>query len=151
VTRAVHDRYHAARRNPWNEVECGDHYARSMASYGVYLAACGFEYDGPKAHLGFAPKLTPENFRAAFTGAEGWGSYAQKTEAGKRRAEIAVRWGRLKLRTFAWDGGPGSRVEVTRGAQVLPATLTRAEGRVVVALSTAVDLAAGETLAIVVT
>jgi uncharacterized protein (DUF608 family) len=150
VTRAVHDRYHPARRNPWNEVECGDHYARSMASYGVYLAACGFDYDGPKAHLGFAPRLTPENFRCAFTSAEGWGSYAQKVEDGSRMAEIAVRWGRLKLRTFTWAGGPGSRVQVSRGAQTLPATLTRAEGRVVVSLQSAVDLAAGETLKIVV-
>ena len=57
VTRAVHDRYHPSRRNPWNEVECGDHYARSMASYGVFLAACGFEYHGPKGHLGFAPRV----------------------------------------------------------------------------------------------
>ena len=57
ITRAVHDRYHASRRNPWNEVECGDHYARSMASYGVYLAACGYEYHGPKGHLGFAPRV----------------------------------------------------------------------------------------------
>ena len=55
VTRAVHDRYHPSRRNPWNEVECGDHYARSMASYGVFLAACGFEYHGPKGHLGLRP------------------------------------------------------------------------------------------------
>ena len=67
ITRAIHDRYHAARRNPWNEVECGDHYARAMASYGVYLAACGYEYHGPQGHLGFAPRLTPEDFRAAFT------------------------------------------------------------------------------------
>ena len=55
VTRMIHDRYHAARRNPWNEVECGDHYARSMASYGVFLAACGYEYHGPQRPSGFRP------------------------------------------------------------------------------------------------
>ncbi|MGH7973530.1 MAG: GH116 family glycosyl hydrolase, partial [Limisphaerales bacterium] len=64
VTRAVHDRYHASRRNPWNEIECGDHYARSMASYGVFLAACGFEDDGPAGHLGFAPRLLAKDAAA---------------------------------------------------------------------------------------
>ena len=113
VTRAVHERYHASRRNPWNEVECGDHYARSMASYGVYLAACGFEYDGPKAHIGFAPKLTPENFKCAFTSAEGWGSLSQKAEGGKRTAEIAVRWGNLKLKTIALEDASASSVSVS--------------------------------------
>ena len=49
VERAIHDRYHASRRNPWNEVECGDHYARSMASYGVFIAACGYEHTAPRA------------------------------------------------------------------------------------------------------
>jgi hypothetical protein len=42
VERAIHDRYHASRRNPWNEVECGDHYSRGMASYGLLIAASGF-------------------------------------------------------------------------------------------------------------
>jgi hypothetical protein len=100
ITRAIHDRYHASRRNPWNEVECGDHYARSMASYGVYLAACGYEYHGPKGHIGFAPRLTPDNFRAAFTTAEGWGTFSQRREPKAQRATIAIRWGRLKLKTL---------------------------------------------------
>jgi non-lysosomal glucosylceramidase len=42
-----------------------------MASYGVFTAVCGYEYHGPKGHPGFAPRLTPENCRAAFTAAEG--------------------------------------------------------------------------------
>jgi hypothetical protein len=63
ITRATHDRYHATRLNPWNEVECGDHYARLMASYGVFLAAYGYEYHGPKGYLAFAPRLNPNDLR----------------------------------------------------------------------------------------
>ncbi|MGA2662430.1 MAG: GH116 family glycosyl-hydrolase, partial [Verrucomicrobiota bacterium] len=106
VTRAVHDRYHAGRRNPWNEVECGDHYARSMASYGIFMAACGFEYHGPKGHLGFAPRLVPEDFQAAFTTAEGWGTYRQKFRMSPLKtplgaeSELSLKWGRLRLNTL---------------------------------------------------
>ncbi len=27
LTRSIHDRYHAYKRNPFNEIECSDHYA----------------------------------------------------------------------------------------------------------------------------
>jgi len=99
--RAVHDRYHATRRNPYNEIECSDHYSRSMASYGIYIALCGYEYHGPQRHLGFAPRLSPERFRAAFTAAEGWGTFDQEIDASRLQATIRLRYGTLALDTIA--------------------------------------------------
>jgi len=97
ISRAIHDRYHPALRNPYNEIECSDHYARANASYSVFLALCGFEYDGPRGILGFAPKLNPHNFKAAFTAAKGWGSFEQKHAEGKWTAVLSVVHGSLKL------------------------------------------------------
>ena len=143
VERALHDRYHASRRNPWNEIECGDHYARSMASYGVFLAACGFEHHGPKQHIGFAPKLSPDNFKGAFTSAEGWGTYSQKIEDGKMQAEIAVRWGKLKLKTIALEISNATAVRVRLGNRAVPATFHRSEKRVLILLAQPVELTDG--------
>jgi hypothetical protein len=102
ICRGVHDRYHPAKHNPFNEIECGDHYARAFASWGVYTALAGFEYHGPKGHIGFAPRVTPENFRAAFTAAEGWGSFTQTQAKDLQRELIDLRWGRLNLKTLAF-------------------------------------------------
>ena len=48
--RARHD---GRRRNPFNEFECGFHYARSLASWNVHLAWSGFQYDGVKKEMRF--------------------------------------------------------------------------------------------------
>jgi non-lysosomal glucosylceramidase len=110
ITRAIHDRYGASRRNPWNEVECGDHYARSMASYGVFLAACGFEHHGPSGYLAFAPRISPDNFRAAFTTAEGWGTFEQKRDAQGQTDTIRLRHGRLRLKRLHFDVSDAMKV-----------------------------------------
>jgi hypothetical protein len=118
VTRAVHDRYHPSRRNPWNEVECGDHYARSMASYGVFLAACGFEGHGPRGHLGFVPRVfaaprdgAPRTFKAAFTMAEGWGAFSQTSTSTALDCQIELNWGKLSLQTLALEIPEQARTE----------------------------------------
>ena len=144
ICRAIHERYHPARHNPWNEIECGDHYARGMASYGVYLALCGFEYHGPKAHIGFAPKITPDNFTAAFTAAEGWGTFSQKAGDGTLRAELAVKWGRLRLRTLSLGLTGGfipARVTVTVGGAAQPAALEVKDGKALIRLPADVVIA----------
>jgi non-lysosomal glucosylceramidase len=150
ITRAVHDRYHAARRNPFNEVECGDHYARSMASYGVFLAACGFECDGPRGHLGFAPRLTPDNFRAAFTVPEGWGSFSQKFEGSALTAELALKWGRLRLKTLSLQlpegAAPPRRVRAKLGGSAAKTTCVCHDRRLEIEFNPPVVLTGSQTL-----
>lgn len=117
IGKAIHDRYSPKVRNPYNEIECSDHYSRAMASYGAYMAACGYRYDGPEGKLGFGPRLTPEDFRSAFTTAEGWGSFSQKVPSGRLVAGIELRYGRLQLKELTLDkvdgvAAKGAKVEL---------------------------------------
>ncbi|MBI5831140.1 MAG: hypothetical protein HZB16_02385 [Armatimonadetes bacterium] len=149
VTRALHDRYGAAKRNPYNEVECGDHYARSMASYGVFLAVCGYEYHGPKGHLGFAPRVSPEQFQAAFTAAEGWGTYRQTRAAGTLAASVSVKWGQVRLRTMSFEAqGTPKAAKVTLANQAVPATVSQEGTRLLLTLGRDVTVPAGGELKI---
>lgn len=127
VERLVHDRYSLPRRNPWNECECGSHYSRALASYGVFTAACGFAYDGPAGILGFAPRLSPQDFKAAFTAAEGWGSFSQKQEGAVFTAMVALRHGRLRLATLRLQPPSASAVAVRAEVDGRPVV---AEGRI---------------------
>lgn len=95
MCKAVHDRYHPAKRNPYNEVECSDHYARALASWGVLTALAGFEYDGPAGHIGFGPRMTP--FKSVFTCAEGWGTFEQTAS----EVRLMVKYGRLRLSSIS--------------------------------------------------
>jgi non-lysosomal glucosylceramidase len=146
VIRAVHDRYHPSKRNPWNELECGDHYARSMASYGVFIAACGYEHHGPKGHLGFAPRLTPADFRAPFTTAEGWGTYSQKIDGKSLQAAIVLRYGSLRLRTLAFElpeGIVAGSAHVTSNGAAISAVPSQSGRRVEITLNPEIQIAAG--------
>jgi hypothetical protein len=68
-----------------------------MASHGVYISACGFYHHGPKGVIGFAPKIDADDFKCAWIGAEGWGSYSQQTDDGYE-AELQVKHGSLNLK-----------------------------------------------------
>lgn len=74
-----------------------------MASYGTFITACGFEYNGPQSFIKFAPKITPENFKAPFTAAEGWGSYEQKQAASGMEAKFHIKYGSIRLQTIALE------------------------------------------------
>lgn len=151
LTRAVHDRYHAAKRNPFNEIECSDHYARAMASYGTFLTACGFEYHGPRGVLGFAPRLSPEDFRAPFTAAAGWGTYEQTGSAQCQTHRLQLRQGTLRLREFRLrllGERTVATVDVRIGSESIPAQVVQDGRDARIVFEQALLMKTGETLAI---
>ena len=91
---AIRDRYDGVKRNPWNEIECGSNYARSMASYGLLQAYAGFQYDMPEQSFAFNPRMDGA-FRTFWSIGAAWGIWERSAD-GKRR--IAVLHGKLKLR-----------------------------------------------------
>ncbi len=151
VIKTIDERYDGNKRNPFNEVECGDHYARSMAGYGALITICGFEYNGPEGHIGFAPRLSPENFKAPFTAAEGWGTYEQKISDGRLAASIEVKHGRVRLNTISLEPPTHEapqNVQVTLGGQKLNSTSRNKDGKIIVALDRDHMVNAGQTLQI---
>lgn len=110
----IQDRYHASKRNPFNEIECSDHYARAMASYGTFITACGFTCHGPKGELGFAPKWNKENFKLPFTTAKAWGTYVQKKTGMKQSHLLKLSYGDLSLQKLTLEKiGTGTLKSVT--------------------------------------
>lgn len=95
IIKAVRDRYDGYKRNPFNEVECGNHYARSLASYGAYLAVCGYKFDLVNKHISFSPKINSEKFNCFFSTAKGWGIYSQTIVGGKKTCKIDTLFGDL--------------------------------------------------------
>jgi uncharacterized protein (DUF608 family) len=105
VVKAVSDRYNGVpnppfKRSPWNEIECGEHYARAMSSWGMLLAAQGISYCGPEGSISFDPRIRPENHRSFFSTAEGWGTFSQKRTSTSQTDTLYLAYGRLSLRTL---------------------------------------------------
>ncbi|HEV3411315.1 MAG TPA: GH116 family glycosyl-hydrolase [Puia sp.] len=151
LTRSIHDRYHAFKRNPFNEIECSDHYGRAMASYGTFLMACGFTYHGPKGHIGFAPKITPENFKAPFTVAEGWGTYSQQRDTSSLKASLSVAWGKLTVNKFAVDldkDHKAGKAVVMLNGKTIPCSLSQTGARCEIVLHEPGSILAGKELSV---
>ncbi len=84
LVQAVRDRYNGVNRNPWNEIECGHHYARSMASWTVLLALTGMHSDLGRGEMSFAPvaQIVPADglFRTFWSNGQAWGVYSQQRD-----------------------------------------------------------------------
>jgi non-lysosomal glucosylceramidase len=90
IVKMAHERYSPERRNPYNEIECSDHYGRALAAFGVYLSLTGFRHHGPRGRLEIQPVL-PGDHRFAFIAADGWGTV--QTRDGQPHIQYSYRLG----------------------------------------------------------
>jgi non-lysosomal glucosylceramidase len=98
LVRAVRARHDGIRRNPWDEFECGHHYARALASWSVLLALSGFDYDAVRQSITFAPRTEAAEFRCFFSTGTAWGLFSQHRRPEGYEGRIEVRYGTLTLR-----------------------------------------------------
>lgn len=95
VLEAVRERYDGNKRNPWNEIECGNNYVRSMASYALLNTLSGFSFDMVNGMIGFDPMIkSGEYFRCFWSLDSGWGEF-ERTEA---KIGIKLLYGNLRLK-----------------------------------------------------
>jgi uncharacterized protein (DUF608 family) len=95
--RAVRKRYDGERRNPWNEIECGGNYARSMAAWSLVMAFQGLRVDMRRKAAAFA-RLNPGEEHSslwAFSGA--WG----RVRTGGGKFTLSCYGGSLTLKSIA--------------------------------------------------
>ena len=97
LVKAIRDRYDGEKRNPWNEIECGSNYARSMASYALLNAFSGFHYNLAKGLIGFNPPngLKPP-MKFFWSLGTGWGLVRISSSS----IVLEVLYGKLKLSQF---------------------------------------------------
>ena len=74
IVKAIRDRYRGYNRNPWNEIECGSNYARSMASFALMPIYAGYKFAMQNGMIGFSP-VTDGDFRSIWAVDAAWGRY----------------------------------------------------------------------------
>lgn len=104
IERSLRARYDGAHRSPWNEIECGNHYARSLASWALLLGASGAQWDAPTRTMAFGP-AEQGDFRSLFTTGTGWG----RVEIDADHLTLTLDGGRLDIDDLYLRGVPVAR------------------------------------------
>jgi len=113
IVRGARERYDGRKKSPWNEIECGDYYARAMSSWSLLLAAQGYVYDGPARKLAFNPRFSSDDHRSFFHDRRGLGPLC--AEPARKDADSHARAARWSMRSQATAPGPAPRRQVRRG------------------------------------
>ncbi|MCL4782824.1 MAG: hypothetical protein KJZ70_07310 [Bryobacterales bacterium] len=140
----VRRRFDGERRNPWDEPECGRHYARAMSAWSGIAALSGFRYRGDEQRVITAPRAAGAVFSSFWSTGTGWGVFRRSAGA-SRQFTLTVEEGALPCRILEVDLAlpAGSKAVVTLSGNRLEHVLSQVGKRSVLTLKDAVTIPAG--------
>ncbi|HEV2352034.1 MAG TPA: GH116 family glycosyl-hydrolase [Terriglobia bacterium] len=152
VVESARLRHDGEKRNPWNEPECGYHYARAMSSWALLIALNGFHYSAVERALTLTPGTRDAVFRGFWTVPSGWGNFSRRMSARDHRIEIQAQEGSLAVArlTVSGNGKAGRRkFSAKLAGKTIGATLREETGnRYSLALDREIRIAPGQALTV---
>ena len=152
VVESARLRHDGERRNPWNEPECGHHYARAMSAWAMVVALSGFHYSGVDRKLTLAPRVRAQSFRCFWSAPGGWGQFTQSINTAGHTVEVQAQEGSLTLASLdlAGNGKVTRKTASARLGQESVAATLREDGRLrAVAFDHEVRIVPGQALTVI--
>jgi non-lysosomal glucosylceramidase len=100
IVKGARDRHDGFKRNPWDEPECGSHYARAMSSWGLVIALSGYFTNASQGLVQFAPQVWPDDFRCFWSNDAAWGTFSQGLDEGVAEVGLEVLHGEQPLKVL---------------------------------------------------
>ena len=100
IVNAVRARYDGERRNPWDEIECGHHYARALSSWSLIQAIGGVRYSAVEQSLTLEPRGGVQRVFVAAGCAWGTATFDRSS------ITLDIVHGTLPLKRFGYAGRP---------------------------------------------
>ena len=128
---SIRARYNGLRRNPFNEAECGHHYARAMASWSAFVAWNGFNYNAQSQT--FTMDLAEAEGSTFWSTGSAWGTWRQRGTGKNLTAELTVTEGTIDITQVSTRGSvhtldgtglrtAGDRIQIQLGPANHPST-----------------------------
>ncbi len=104
VMKNIRERYNGSKRSPYDEAECGHHYARAMASWSSVLAMSGFHYSGVDKSIRFTER--PGHY--FWSNGSAWGECVINELDEELSVDFSVLHGEIELMRFQLVNGEES-------------------------------------------
>jgi uncharacterized protein (DUF608 family) len=140
-------RYDGEKRNPWDEAECGHHYARAMAAWSAIVALSGFSYNGATSSIVAAPLVSHGEFQSIWSTGTGWGTFSLRGRASGVAFTLEVRAGTLACRSCEFPA-PGTHASIVSSGKPVESRVDRHNERLVATFGDTLRLAARDSLRI---